>query len=210
MSNKITLDTLEDLKNNQEKIKDENIAIGKFQGKIIENIRKTMRDKISEFIEIKYLLIKRPLKNNRDYIFIKGDFDKEKGWNSNKIQLIKVENKYAYTIINITNRDFEKNAKIEFKFICKNRTNQDKNKIDKFQWENGGNRYIMLDKIKETLINSYKENFNNDKNVFKNFQVKVNNKQFFEDSFSYDLSHKTLIIECKDRDYQNEYLDEIQ
>ena len=208
MSKVITLDNLEDLKNNQEFIK--NYPIAKFKGKIIEKIRKTIRDKISQYIEIKNLQFQRPLKNKRDNIFIKGDFYKE-DWDSGKIKLEKLNENIAFIVIDITKgeRNFETNPKIEFKFISQNRTIQKQDILNKFSWEIGNNRYILLDKIKEKIINLYKGNDDNSLNIFKNFQVQLKDQIYFEDCFSYNFSTKTLIIDCKDRDYNpNEFLPE--
>ncbi len=206
---KITLDNLEDLKNNQELIK--NYPIGKFKGKIIEKIRKTIRDKISQYIEIKNLQFQRPLQNTRDNIFIKGDFYKENNWDSGKIKLEKFNENIAFIVIDITKgeRNFETNPKIQFKFISQNRSIQKQDILNKFRWEIGDNRYILLDKIKEKIINLYKGNDDNSQNIFKNFQVQLKDQIYFEDCFSYNFSTKTLIIDCKDRDYNpNEFLPE--
>ena len=208
-NNKITLNSLEDLKQNQEYIKDDKIDISKFQGKIIDIIKKSIRDKLSQYIEIKHLKFERKMDNIRDNIFIRGNYNKDMKWETSTIQLDKDQEKMiAYTIIDINDMNFENNRKIEFKFISQNRTTQDNDKIGKYRWETGGNRYILLNNIKKEIIKLYKENDNSSKCI-ENFKVKVNNNDEFEDGFSYEFQTKTLIIKCKDRDYQNNYLEKL-
>jgi len=211
-NNKITLNSLEDLKQNQEYIKDDKIDISKFQGKIIDIIKNSIRDKISQYLEIKHLKFEREMKmeKQRDNIFIRGNYNKDMKWETSTIQLDKDQEKMiAYTIIDINDMNFENNPKIEFKFISQNRTNHDNDKINKYTWETGDNRYILLNNIKKEIIKLYKESDNSSKKWFENFKVKVKKNVEFEDSFSYEFQTKTLIIKCKDRDYQNNYLEKI-
>ena len=209
MANKIALNNLNDLIKHQEDIKKEENKIGKFEGKIIEKIKNTIKDKISQEIKIKFLKFQRSFnkENFRDEIYIKGDYYKENNWDNSKLQLEKNKDlSIAFITIELKNgRDFTKNSKIQFKFISKNRTNHDKNK-EKFQYEIGENRFILLDKIKETIIYRYKNDVGS---IFKNFKVKIDDKEFLQDSFSYNFSTETLIIDCVDRDYENNYLNDI-
>jgi hypothetical protein len=207
--NKITLNNLEDLKQYQEYIKDDTFDISKFQGKIIDIIKKSIRDKLSQYIEIKHLKFERKMDNIRDNIFIRGNYNKDMNWETSTIQLDKDQkNMIASTTIDINDMNFENNRKIEFKFISQNRKIHDYDKKDKYRWETGDNRYILLNNIKKEIIKLYKENDNSSKCI-ENFKVKVNNNVEFEDEFSYEFQTKTLIIKCKDRDYQNNYLEKI-
>ena len=209
-NNKITLNSLEDLKQNQEYIKDDKIDISKFQGKIIDIIKKSIKDKISQYIEIKYLKFEREMDNIRDNIFIRGNYNKDMKWETSTIQLDKdLEKMIAYTIIDINDMNFENNPKIEFKFISQNRANHDNDKINKYTWETGDNRYILLNNIKKEIIKLYKESDNSSKKWFENFKVKVKKNVEFEDSFSYEFQTKTLIIKCLDRAYEDNYLENI-
>ena len=209
MTYKISLNNLDDLIKHQEDIKNEEYKIGKFEGKIIAKIRNTIRDKISQYINIKFLRFQRPFnkENFRDEIYIKGDYYKENNWDNSKLQLKKNKDlSIAFITIELKNgRDFTKNSKIEFKFISQNRTNHGENK-EKFQYEIGKNRFILLDKIKETIIDRYKNDVGS---MFKSFKVKVDDKELLQDSFSYNFSTETLIIDCVDRDYENNYWNDI-
>lgn len=207
--NKITLNNLEDLKQYQEYIKDDTFDISKFQGKIIDIIKKSIRDKLSQYIEIKHLKFERKMDNIRDNIFIRGNYNKDMNWETSTIQLDKNQkNMIASTTIDINDMNFENNRKIEFKFISQNRTTQDNDKIGKYRWETGGNRYILLNNIKKEIIKLYQENDNFSK-CFEKFDVQVKDKVFFEDSFSYEFQTKTLIIKCLDRAYEDNYLENI-
>ena len=66
-----------------------------------------------------------------------------------------------------------------------------------------------MNNIKKEIIKLYKESDNSSKKWFENFKVKVKKNVEFEDIFSYEFQTKTLIIKCKDRDYQNNYLEKI-
>ena len=168
-----------------------------------------MKETISQYIEIKFIQFQRPFNKDkyRDNIFIKGDYYAENNWDISKHQLYKDKEKLiAFITIDIRDgRDFKKNPKIEFKFISENRSNHG-DIFYKFQWEKGFNRFILLDKIKETIIDRYK---NDAMNTFKDFKVKYEDNKSFEDTFSYDFSTKTLIIKCVDREYETNYADKI-
>ena len=94
-------------------------------------------------------------------------------------------------------RDFNDNPIIQFKFIRENRTKHDETKKNKYQYEIGKNRELNLKSIKDEMIKKY--------NSDNKFLIKSPNGDF--ENFSYDFFNNTLVINCKLRDFENNYLE---
>ena len=93
----------------------------------------------------------------RDNLYIKGDYYKENNWDKSEKQLIKKkDNEIRNITINIkdSERDFNDNPLIQFKFIRENRTKHDET-INKYQYEIGKNRVLNLKTIKDEIIKKY-------------------------------------------------------
>ena len=185
MTSKIRLDTIEDLKKYKKEIESDE-QIENFEGKIIDGMFKFYKEVIEEkskpeikIDNLKFLIKKKD--NNQ--IFIKGDYYQENVWDRSKEELKQMNDNYLYVIIDITNkRNFEKNSKINFKFL----------KITNGEeiYEEGSDRCIDLENIKNSL-NEMKNKYSND--CFTKFKVKDH-----KDDFSYDFQGKTLTIECEE------------
>ena len=189
---RIELNNLEDLLKNKDEIKNEKNKISKFEGKIIDEISKAFKNKIIQMIEINFLELKVSYDKNyfRDNLYIKGDYYKENNWDKSEKQLIKEkDNEIRKIKINIkdSERDFDKNPIIQFKFIRENRTKQDEPK-NKYQYETGKNRELNLKTINQFRIESSNGDFEN---------------------FFYDFFNNTLVIKCKLRDFENNCLEKI-
>ena len=100
--------------------------------------------------------------------------------------------------INLKNseRDFDANPIIQFKFIFQNRTKHDETR-NKFQYETGKNRELNLKSIKDEMIKKY--------NSDNKFLIKSPNGDF--ENFFYDFFNSSLVIKCKLRDFVNNYLE---
>ena len=199
---KIELNNLEDLLKNKDEIKNEKNNISKFKGKIIDEISKAFKNKIIQMIEINFLELKVSYDKyqHRDNLYIKGDYYKENNWDKSEKQLIKENDEIRKIKINIkdSERDFNDNPLIQFKFICENRTKRNET-INKFQYETGKNRVLNLKTIKDEMIQKY--------NSDNKFLIKSPNGDF--ENFFYDFFNNTLVINCKLRDFENNYLEKI-
>ena len=198
---RIELNNLEDLLKYKDEIKNENNKISKFKGKIIDEISKAFKNKIIQMIEINFLelIVSYDKYYHRDNLYIKGDYYKENIWDKSEKQLIKKENDEMRKIkINIkdSERDFDKNPLIQFKFIRENRTKHDET-INKFQYETGKNRVLNLKTIKDEMIQKY--------NSDNQFRIKCSNGDF--ENFFYDFFNNTLVINCKLRDFDQWFID---
>ena len=197
---KIELNNLEDLLKNKDEIKNEKNKISKFKGKIIDEISKAFKNKIIQMIEINFLeLIVSYDKNyRRDNLYIKGDYYKENNWDKSEKQLIKENDEIRKIKINIkdSERDFNDNPLIQFKFIRENRTKHDET-INKFQYETGKNRVLNLKTIKDEMIQKYYSD--------NQFRIKCSNGDF--ENFFYDFFNNTLVINCKLRDFDQWFID---
>ena len=151
-------------------------------------------------IEINFLELKVSYDKDyfRDNLYIKGDYYKENNWDKSEKQLIKENDEIRKVTINIKNseRDFNDNPLIQFKFIRENRTKHDETK-NKFQYETGKNRELNLKTIKDEMIKKY--------NSDNKFLIKSPNGDF--ENFFYDFFNNTLVINCKLRDFENNYLE---
>ena len=197
---RIELNNLEDLLKNKDEIKNENNKIRKFKGKIIDEISKAFKNKIIQMIEINFLelIVSCDKDYRRDNLYIKGDYYKENNWDKSEKQLIKENDEIRKIKINIkdSERDFNDNPLIQFKFIRENRTKRNET-INKFQYETGKNRELNLKTIKDEMIKKY--------NSDNKFLIESPNGDF--ENFSYDFFNNTLVINCKLRDFENNYLE---
>ena len=197
---KIELNNLEDLLKNKDEIKNENNKIGKFKGKIIDEISKAFKNKIIQMIEINFLelIVSYDKYFFRDNLYIKGDYYKENNQDKSEKQLIKENDEIRKITINIkdSERDYDKNPLIQFKFIRENRTKHDET-INKFQYETGKNRELNLKTIKDEMIKKY--------NSDNKFLIKSPNGDF--ENFFYDFFNRTLVINCKLRDFEEWFID---
>ena len=198
---RIELNNLEDLLKNKDEIKNENNKISKFTGKIIDEISKAFKNKITQMIEFNVLELKVSYDKDyfRDNLYIKGDYYKENIWDKSEKQLIKKENDEIRKIkINIkdSERDFNDNPLIQFKFIRENRTKRNE-MLNKYQYETGKNRVLNLKTIKDEMIQKY--------NSDNKFRIESPNGDF--ENFFYDFFNNTLVINCKLRDFENNYLE---
>ena len=156
---RIELNNLEDLLKNKDEIKNEKNNISKFKGKIIDEISKAFKNKIIQMIEINFLelIVSCDKDYFRDNLYIKGDYYKENNWDKSEKQLIKEKDDEIRNVtINIkdSERDFNDNPIIQFKFIRENRTKHDETR-NKFQYEIGNNRELNLKTIKDEMIKKY-------------------------------------------------------
>ena len=198
---RIELNNLEDLLKNKDEIKNEKNKIDKIKEKIIDEISKAFKNKIIQMIEINFLelIVSYDKDYRRDNLYIKGDYYKENNWDKSEKQLIKKENDEIRKIkINIkdSERDFNDNPLIQFKFIRENRTKHDETR-NKFQYETGKNRELNLKTIKDEMIKKY---FNDNK-----FLIESPNGDF--QNFFYDFFNNTLVINCKLRDFDQWFID---
>ena len=201
---RIELNNLEDLLKNKDEIKNEKNKISKFKGKIIDEISKAFKNKIIQMIEINFLelIVSYDKDYFRDNLYIKGDYYKENNWDKSEKQLIKKEKDEIRKIkINIkdSERDYDKNPLIQFKFIRENRTKHDETKKNKYQYEKGKNRELNLKTIKYEMIKKY--------NSDNKFLIESPNGDF--ENFFYDFFNSTLVINCKLRDFENNYMEKI-
>ena len=134
----------------------------------------------------------------RDNLYIKGDYYKENNWDKSEKQLIKENYEIRKIIINIkdSERDFNDNPIIQFKFIRENRTKHDETK-NKFQYETGKNRELNLKTIKDEMIQKYCDG--------NQFRIESPNGDF--EYFFYDFYNRTLVINCKLRDFEEWFID---
>ena len=134
----------------------------------------------------------------RDNLYIKGDYYKENIWDKSEKQLIKENDEIWNIKINIkdSKRDFNDNLIIQFKFIRENRTKQDEPK-NKYQYETGKNRELNLKTIKDEMIQKYSSG--------NKFLIESSNGDF--EYFFYDFYNRTLIIECKLRNFEEWFTD---
>ena len=134
----------------------------------------------------------------RDNLYIKGDYYKENNWDKSEKQLIKENDEIRKITINIkdSERDFNDNPLIQFKFIRENRTKLDETR-NKFQYETGKNRVLNLKSIKDERIKKY--------NSDNQFRIKCSNGDF--ENFFYDFFNNTLVINCKLRDFEEWFID---
>ena len=197
---RIELNNLEDLLKNKDEIKNENNKISKFKGKIIDEISKAFKNKIIQMIEINFLelIVSYDKDYFRDNLYIKGDYYKENNWDKSEKQLIKENDEIRKIKINIkdSERDFNDNPLIQFKFIRENRTKLDETR-NKFQYETGKNRELNLKTIKDEMIQKYSSG--------NKFLIESSNGDF--EYFFYDFFNSTLVIICKLRDFENNYLE---
>ena len=197
---KIELNNLEDLLKNKDEIKNEKNKISKFKGKIIDEISKAFKNKIIQMIEINFLelIVSYDKDYFRDNLYIKGDYYKENNWDKSEKQLIKENDEIRKIKINIkdSERDFDKNPIIQFKFIRENRTKRNET-INKFQYETGINRELNLKTIKDEMIKKY--------NSDNKFLIESPNGDF--ENFFYDFFNSTLVIKCKLRDFDQWFID---
>ena len=197
---KIELNNLEDLLKNKDEIKNEKNKISKFKGKIIDEISKAFKNKIIQMIEINFLELKVSYDKHyfRDNLYIKGDYYKENIWDKSEKQLIKENDEIRKIKINIkdSERDFNDNPLIQFKFIRENRTKYDETR-NKFQYEIGNNRELNLKTIKDEMIQKYSSG--------NQFLIESPNGDF--ENFFYDFFNNTLVIKCKLRDFEEWFID---
>ena len=135
----------------------------------------------------------------RDNLYIKGDYYKENNWDKSEKQLIKDNDEIRKVTINIkdSERDFNDNPLIQFKFIRENRTKHDETKKNKYQYEIGKNRELNLKSIKDEKIKKY--------NSDNKFLIESPNGDF--ENFFYDFFNNTLVINCKLRDFDQWFID---
>ena len=178
MTSKIRLDTIEDLKKYKKEIESDE-QIENFEGKIIDGMFKFYKEVIEEMSkpEIKIDNLKFIIKKkDNNQIFIKGNYYQENVWDRSEEELKQMNDNYLYVTINIINkRNFEKNSKINFKFL--------KITDGKEIYEEGLDRCIDLENIKNKYSND----------CFTKFKVKDH-----KEDFSYDFQGKTLTIECEE------------
>ena len=198
---RIELNNLEDLLKNKDEIKNEKNKISKFKGKIIDEISKAFKNKIIQMIEINFLelTVSYDKDYRRDNLYMKGDYYKENNWDKSEKQLIKEkDNEIRNVTINIkdSERDFDKNPIIQFKFIRENRSKHDETK-NKFQYEISNNRVLNLKTIKDEMIQKYSSG--------NQFRIESTNGNF--ENFFYDFFNNTLVINCKLRDFEEWFID---
>ncbi len=151
-------------------------------------------------IEINFLELKVSYDKQyfRDNLYIKGDYYKENNWDKSEKQLIKENDEIRKVTINIKNseRDFNDNPLIQFKFIRENRTKHDET-INKYQYEIGKNRVLNLKTIKDEIIKKY--------NSDNKFLIESPNGDF--ENLFYDFFNRTLVVKCKLRDFDQWFID---